>query len=128
MENEEVLARHWHLGTTAMLISIALQVAFRNIKTLETTGGEIRRRREARIVGGEDALKIVNSNYHQYLARLISTMLKLILTPILIVNFDIFHITFHILHNHIDYWASPLQLVLYIYDTHVVTPEWSVSL
>ena len=26
MENEEVLARHWHLGTTAMLISIALQV------------------------------------------------------------------------------------------------------
>ena len=103
MENEEVLARHWHLGTTAMLISIALQVAFRNIKTLETTGGEIRRRREARIVGGEDALKIVNSNYHQYLARLISTMLKLILTPILIVNFDIFHISFHILHNHIDY-------------------------
>ena len=28
MENEEVLARHWHLGTTAMLISIALQVIF----------------------------------------------------------------------------------------------------
>ena len=28
MDNEEVLARHWHLGTTAMLISIALQVVF----------------------------------------------------------------------------------------------------
>ena len=26
MANEEVLARHWHLGTTAMLISVALQV------------------------------------------------------------------------------------------------------
>ena len=34
MDNEEVLARHWHLGTTAMLISIALQVIlkFHNLK------------------------------------------------------------------------------------------------
>ena len=34
MDNEEVLARHWHLGTTAMLISIALQVSltFHNLK------------------------------------------------------------------------------------------------
>ena len=34
MDNEEVLARHWHLGTTAMLISIALQVSltFHNFK------------------------------------------------------------------------------------------------
>ena len=36
MENEEVLARHWHLGTTAMLISIALQVIDLNVSWFST--------------------------------------------------------------------------------------------
>jgi len=42
MDNEEVLARHWHLGTTAMLISIALQKWLGCLLCLVGTWGLIR--------------------------------------------------------------------------------------
>jgi len=42
MANEEVLARHWHLGTTAMLISVALQKWLGCLLCLVGTWGLIR--------------------------------------------------------------------------------------